>query len=512
MIRLPRTVHFDRAKPPRSTQFNRRQFLAYGAGALTAGAVAGQPGCGGSGGQASLGTPGSTAATTAPQQSDASVAEALSVLGRTTLRLPGSRPYPALAAGTDTMPQIQHIVVVMLENHSFDNILGMLGRGGGFTLGANGLPAHSNPYADGRLQMAFEMPTTCQLSAMPSQEWKASHQQYANGALNGFVQSSSGPVAMGYWTGSSLPYTYALASQFPIGDRYFCSVLGQTDPNRRYLIAATSAGMTDDIGGSIGNLIPDLELPLPGNGTIFDRLAAYGISWGDYCANFPLGATAELYPLDDLANLVSKKTIDQFFTDTAAGTLPGFSIVDMDYSTQSQENPQNIAVGEQFLAQVLKAIGNSPAWEKTMVIVNYDEHGGYYDHVPPPVALQPDLIPAIVQPGEDTYDNFTRYGFRVPAIVVSPYAKTNYVSHMVYDHSSVLAMVERKWNLPALTWRDANANDLTDFLDLDALTAGTPTFPSLPSLPAASGDSAGALACSTSGPGLIPPPDSIVGW
>jgi phospholipase C len=507
MKQLPRTVHFDRAKPPRPHQINRRQFLGYSAGALAAGSVAG---CGGgsAGSSAAAATaPGSTAQQAAPANAE----EALAVLGKSVLRLPGSLPYPNLAAGTDTMPQIQHIVVVMLENHSFDNLLGMLGRGDGYSLGANGLPTASNPYGDGRVQMAFEMPTTCQLSAMPSQEWKASHQQYASGALNGFVQSSSGPVAMGYWTGSSLPFTYALAAQFPIGDRFFCSVLGQTDPNRRYLIAATSAGMTDDIGGSIGNLIPDLELPLPGNGTIFDRLSAHGISWADYCANFPLGATAELYPIDDLQMLASKKTISQFFADTAAGTLPGFSIVDMDYSTQSQENPQNIAVGEQFLAQVVNAIGASPAWEKTLLIINYDEHGGYYDHVPPPAALAPDLIPPIVQPGEDTYEGFSRYGFRVPSIVVSPYAKTSYVSHLVYDHTSILATVERKWNLPALTWRDANANDLTDFLDLEAMTAGTPTFPTLPSLPA-SGDTAATLACSSSGPGLIPPPQSILGW
>ncbi len=157
----------------------------------------------------------------------------------------------------------------------------------------------------------------------------------------------------------------------------------------------------------------------------------------------------------------------------------------------------------------MKAIGNSPAWDKTLLIINYDEHGGYYDHVPPPVALAPDLIPPIVQPGEQIYDAFCRYGFRVPSIVVSPYAKKNYVSHQVYDHTSILAFLQRKWNLPALTWRDANANDLSDFFDLEAMAAGKPTFPSLPSLPATAYDSA-TLACSTSGPGVIPPPDSIL--
>ena len=86
-----------------------------------------------------------------------------------------------------------------------------------------------------------------------------------------------------------------------------------------------------------------------------------------------------------------------------------------------------------------------------MLIITYDERGGYFDHVPPPVALPPDLIPPLVQPGESSYEGFARYGFRVPSVVVSPYAKPNYVSHTVYDHTSILAMVERKWNLPALT-------------------------------------------------------------
>ena len=506
MKRPCRTVHFDRLKLPPPAQVSRRQFLSRGAGALAAGAmVAGGIGCGQSSPVAGTSCSQASAASGGTAPADGTLQQqALAALGRTTMRQPGSRPYPDLAAGTDTMPQIQHIVMLMMENHSFDNLFGMLGRGDGFTLDCNGLPTASNPYGDGRIQMAFEMPTTCQLSGKPSQEWAASHQQYADGALDGFVQSASGPVAMGYWTGKSLPFTYALASTFPIGDRFFCSLLGQTDPNRRFLIAGTAAGMTDDSG------VSDLSYLLPGNGTIFDTLGAYGITWRDYCANFPLGATAELYPYDDLANLVNKRTLDDFFSDAAAGTLPGFCIVDPNFSTQSQENPQDIVVGEQLLAQVVNAVGASPAWGNTLLIINYDEHGGYYDHVPPPAALAPDLIPPLVQPGQELYEGYQRYGFRVPSVMVSPYAKRNYVSHQVYDHTSILALIERKWNLPALTYRDANANDLTDFLDLEAMTAGEPTFPSLPSFPA-SGDNADTEACLSSGAGVIPPPGSIIG-
>jgi phospholipase C len=436
---------------------------------------------------------------------------ALAALGHRRLRQPDSLPFAALPAGTDTIPQIQHIVVLMLENHSFDNFLGMLGRGDGFTLGRDGRPTATNPYADGRLQHAFRMPTTCQLHAKPSQEWRASHVQYDGGRNDGFVISDSGPVSMGYWTRDDLPFTYDLATKFPIGDRWFCSTLAQTDPNRRYLIAATSSGMTDDIGTGPGNIVPDVNLAAPANGTIFDRFTTHGISWTDYTASYPLGTTANLYPLQGgVPAAVNHKPIDSFFSDAAAGALPSFSLLDPDYGTQSQENPQNIVVGEAFLARVVRALGSSPLWPRTLFILTYDEHGGYYDHVPPPPALAPDAIPPSVQPGESTYDGFARYGFRVPAVVVGPYAKPGHVSHTLYDHTSILALLERKWNLPAITHRDANANDLTDFIDMAALAAGRPTFPELPPLVAA-GDTPDRLACTTRGAGTVPPPGSVRG-
>jgi phospholipase C len=348
------------------------------------------------------------------------------------------------------------------------------------------------------------MPTTCQLQGKPSQEWTASHTQYAGGANSGFVASPSGPVAMGYWDRGQLPFTYDLATQFPIGDRWFCSLLGQTDPNRRFLIAATSSGMTDDIPSPTQDATLGL---IPSNGTIFTQLTSHGISWAEYTVQYPsvTSETANLYPGDDYAiEPGHERPFSQFLTDAATGTLPSFSLVGPNFSTQSQEDPQNIALGEAFIAQVVMALGGSPKWSSTLLIIVYDEHGGYYDHVPPPVALAPDALPPVVSPGQSAYEGFKRYGFRVPAIVVGPYAKPGHVSHVVYDHTSILAFVERKWNLPALTLRDANANDLTDFLDLAAMRAGVPTFPELPAL-AAPGDTAAALACSASGPGVVPP-------
>ena len=460
-----------------------RRALLGGAGALTAGAVVG-------GKKAST----RDAATSDPN-GEAIVSAALAALGRTSLRYPGSLPFPDLPPGTDTMPEIEHIVMLMMENHSFDNFLGCLpARRGvdGFTISAsdpstwpswnpNGVVASNPSLTAGLVQNAYHMATTCQHSGSPTQEWSAAHEQYDDGKMDGFVTCVSygmpgpaGPVGMAYWNQEDIPVLYCLANAFPLADRWFQSLLGQTDPNRRYLIAATSSGMVDDIdistsGVDMRGTIQDLLLPVPANGTIFDLLAAFDISFVNYTASYPIGTTAELYPDNDAAlTALYEKSFDDFFSDCAAGTLPAFSFLDENYDTQSQENPQDIVVGEQLIHDVVTALASSPNWSSTLLILNYDEHGGYYDHVQPPLALAPDVIAPVVEPGQETYDGFTRYGFRVPALVVSPYAKPRGVTHTLYDHTSVLAMMERKWNLPALTFRDANANDLMGFLDLSS--------------------------------------------
>jgi phospholipase C len=413
------------------------------------------------------------------------------------LRRPGSLPYPKLPAGTDTFPKIKHIVVLMMENHSYDNRLGMLRRPGadGFTLGMDGKPTATNPYANGDIQHAFRMPTTCQLSAQPAQDWLDSHLQFASGHLNGFVKSGSGPVSMGYWQWADQPFYYSLARLFPIADRYFCSVLGQTYPNRRYLMSATSMGMVNNVFSELNEY--------PKNGTIFDRLHKAKISWKNYFSSLPTTAIylplAAKYP----NNIVR---ISHFFQDAANGRLPSFSLVDPDFGVQSEENPQNVAAGEQFAAKVVNAVMSGPGWPNTLLIWTYDEHGGYYDHVPPPKAIAPDNIAPKVPKGESKYEGFTRYGFRVPCAVVSPYARADYVSHQVFDHTSICALVEAKWNLPAMTMRDANANNMLDMLDFSK-----PTFLKPPKLaaPLLTTHPFKAAKCDKTGPGTIPPPGSV---
>jgi phospholipase C len=416
------------------------------------------------------------------------------------LRKPGSLPYPNLKPGTDTIPKIKHIVVLMMENHSYDNKFGMLKRHGadGFRIGKDGKPTATNPYANGDIQHAFRMPTTCQLSGAPSQSWLNSHIQYARGHNDGFVKSGSGPVSMGYWQEADQPFYYSMARVFPIADRYFCSVLGQTDPNRRYLISATSMGMVnDDI---------NMVTQYPKNGTIFDRLDHEKISWKNYYYT-QSQSTTELY-LELYLKNQGKRVIDikHFFTDAAEGKLPSFSLVEPNYDVTSEENPQNITAGEQFAARVIDAVMSGPGWAHTLLVWNYDEHGGYYDHVPPPRAIAPDNIPPNVPKGESKYEGFTRYGFRVPCAIISPWARPNYVSHQVFDHSSVCALVEAKWNLPAMTYRDANANAMLDMLDLKH-----PAFAKPPKLaePLLTREPHKAARCDRTGPGKIPPPGSV---
>ena len=426
-------------------------------------------------------------------------------------RPPGSLPYPKLPAGTDTIPQVEHIVVLMMENHSYDNRLGMLFRPGadGFRIGRNGLPTAANPYPNGQVQHAFRMPTTCQLSARPSQEWTASHNAYDNGRMDGFVSTPIDPltteivggVAMGYWQAEDQPFYYSLYRHFPIADRYFCSVLGQTFPNRRYLLAATSIGQIDDTTPALTDY--------PANGTIFDELDKHGITWKDYTSSaVPTSSSLALFPQLYLKNATTKIVLNtEFFTDAAAGTLPNYCLVEPDYGHQSEENPQNIAVGEEFAASVVNAVINGPAWDRTALLLTYDEHGGYYDHVRPPAAIPPDGIGPDLVPGENGFDGFARYGFRVPFALVSPWARKDFVSHDVYDHTSILKLVETKWNLPALTYRDANAAPMLDLLDLRRPSFATP--PKLAQPLAVTDPSA--LTCSVNGPGTIPPAGSVTG-
>ena len=441
-------------------------------------------------------------------------------------------------AGTDSLPQIKHIVILMMENHSFDTYFGMLERGGaGFTLGPDGKPTGTNPRDDGSEVALWTSTGTTQEAGTPTQSWNASHIQWNEGTCDGFVRSvehtceagTDATAPMRYWTEAELPFYYGLARTFPLATRWFSSCLGPTFPNRRFMISGTANGLIDDL--------PFDMIDHPANGTIFDHLSAHGISWVNYHA-IPAGTirlrriahmsglrylrlllgglagifphlqpmlekkvqvTADLYPLGFVRLLNHVKPVTEFYAAAAAGTLPSVCIVDPDFEASSEENPQDIAVGEALAARVINAVMAGPGWPHTLLVWLYDEHGGYYDHVLPPPAPAPDDVP-----GRSPYERYpilrllrstrmgekvtrcdsgpstyTQLGFRVPAVIVSPYAKPDYVTEQVYDHTAILRLIQRKWNLPPLTARDAVAADLLDALNLEA----PPAFLTPPVLP-----------------------------
>ncbi len=451
----------------------------------------------------------------------------------------GQLPAPGQPAGTDLLPQIKHIVVLMMENHSYDNYLGMLtGRGEGFPLGPDGQPEVSNTGAQGEAVPAHHLASTAQIPESPSQSWHATHLQWADGKLDGFVTATQQLMpdkdptrAMGYWTEQDLPFYYGLARTFPLADRWFSSCLGPTFPNRRFLISGTANGLVDDLPMNMADY--------PAHGTIFDLLSKNGVSWVNYhplaggktglrsalrhrrrmlqrrlrslralnpASLAQLGKdmqfTADIYPIGLGRYMRHVRGTDQFFTDADNGTLPAVSLVDPDFKVYSEENPQDIQKGESFASEVIKRVMHGKGWPSTLLIWFYDEHGGYYDHVPPPPAVEPDevlarsvfsrrtwihavmgaLFPSYVKnaqkldAGPKHYD---RYGFRVPAVIVSPYARRGYVSSQVFDHTSVLKLIEQKWNLPPLTARDAAAVPPLDMLDFDH----PPAFAEPPELP-----------------------------
>jgi phospholipase C len=386
------------------------------------------------------------------------VTGALAATAGLALRPAGSLPNPRLAPGTDSLPQIKHIVVLMMENHSYDAYFGALGRGDGLTM-KNGRPVNANPDHHGAPVFSHHATeSTCQAHNSVGQSWNTSHRCWNSGRMDGFVTANS-PSAMAYWTGEDIPFYWSLAKNFTLCDRYFSSVMAQTYPNRRFLLAASAFGQ-------VGDPFPSPSDPEPrptGYSTICDLLNAYGITWKDYFADLP---TVGLFPHTFERNPDKIRHVSEFFVDAAAGTLPSVSIVDPESAEGSEEAPEDISVGQAYAERVIQAVMTGAGWANTVLVFTYDEGGGYYDHVPPAPAVRPDNITPSVDPHDTFGDLYSFYGFRVPTVVVSPFSKPGAVSSTIYDHTSILKLIETKWNLPALSRRDANANNMLDCLDL----------------------------------------------
>jgi phospholipase C len=383
---------------------------------------------------------------------------------------------------------LQHIVVLMQENRSYDEYFGALHRP------AKPLSGNPNP-ADPSSKIApFHQSAACEVDDL-NHAWTGTHAEINGGRMDGFTAQNAIPAdptgsrAMGYYNASDLPLSYRLANTFGVGDRYFASVPGPTYPNRFYEMAATSFGHIQNDNP------PDGGWTQP---TIFGRLQQAGISWKVYYAQFP---TASFFA-DVKAHMDQVQPISQYFADAAAGSLPQVAFVEPTYigdvTMETDEHPPaNFQVGQQFTASVVNALMKSRDWSSSAFILTYDEHGGYYDHVAPPAAPVPDGVPPILGPG-DVPAAFDHYGVRVPFVVASPFSKHHFVSHRVSDHTSILALIERRFGLPPLTQRDAKANALLEYFDF-----AHPNFRKPPRLPSPTVDPAKAAQCAALHPGTL---------
>jgi phospholipase C len=383
----------------------------------------------------------------------------------------------------------EHLIVVMMENHSFDNLLGDLGRTRNDVdaLTFEGQVAtDENPGTEDTASTvrSFPLPNTQQAQHI-TQGWKATHEQINGGAMDGFVRSAKSSEPMGYYTPEILPFAYSLAEAFTVCDRWFSSVPGPTYPNRRFMLAGTAYGSTET------NPLESVIEGMPPRGTILDELSKHHIGWANYFTDVPMSF---VIPGSAAKHLDHMHTLEKFLHDCQSGSLPAVSFVDAAMGVissiataisglpgfvkealqllgaaigvppkQTEEDPGDMYDGEIWAYQVFQAILASPAWKDTLVIYTFDEHGGYYDHFPPPAAPVPDNIAPRLK-ADDPPGAYDKYGPRVPAIVASPHSKPRGVTTELHDHTSILATIEHKWNLPALTERDAQANTVMDFL------------------------------------------------
>jgi phospholipase C len=360
---------------------------------------------------------------------------------------------------------IDHVVILMQENRSFDSYFARLHFEGQPRTAAEPRNA-SNPNPlneDAPPIRAFHATSYC-TSADLNHSWTGTHSSLNGDEMDGFTAANVDPTdptgsrAMGFFNSNDLPFYDSLYSTFAMGDRYFASVPGPTFPNREYLLAGTS----------FGHIMNDLPAAGLTGRSVFNELDAAGVTWKDYFSDVPSSFLFGYARTHAPGHVVP---ISQYFVDAAAGKLPQVAFVDPMFggnkNTESDEHPPaNVQVGQQFTAGVVNALFKSPDWPSSAFFLTYDEHGGYFDHVSPPAAVVPDAIPPMLKPG-DTVATFDRLGVRVPAVVVSPFARAHFVSHDVFDHTSILRFVEKRFGLPALTQRDAAADPMTDFFDFE---------------------------------------------
>ena len=426
-------------------------------------------------------------------------------------------PTPTPTPGS--LQSVNHIIFEIQENRSFDAYFGKMNdfrASQGLGRDADDLAGnYTNPADDGDTIANFHLPTSCIFNTTAAwlESW-GDMSRFGNPPgtpllLDGFVHTAGGLAtfdgapdtkgvrAMGYYTSADLNSPYFFATQFATSDRWYTPAPMQTEAVRLYSMAATSQGLVHPPADSNASLTAT---------TIFQLLDKAGVSWKIYSPDRqPDGRLiANVRNFQPYASTIENHIvpIDQYFADVAAGTLPSFSYIEAGFASGRDEHPgtsDSIVNGAAWMNRLITALINSPSWKDSVFIETFDEGGGLFDHVGPMIDGQPiqelhvsgtaqSVSPgnystdAAVQhvpnpdgipPGRDLGPNdpappaadFTRTGFRVPLIIVSPFAKPHYVSHTPMDYTAVLKFVEKRFNLPNLTLRDAAQADMSEFFD-----------------------------------------------
>ena len=359
----------------------------------------------------------------------------------TLLRATGTARADVLRAPALPHPNnsgIEHIVVLMMENRSFDHFLGWVPRADGKQAGLQ--------YAD----TDGVMHSTAHLTEFqgcgrvdPDHSYDGGRIELNGGTCDGWLLGRNDEFSIGYYEAADLAFYGHAAPYWTICDRYFAAIMAETYPNRFYMHAA----QTDRLHNNDG--VNPTTLP-----TIWDSLRKAGVSHRYYYTDAPFTA------LWGTKYLKMSHGLFDFLEDCAKGKLPAVSFLDPKFidessGTSGDDHPHaDIRVGQGFVNLAYEALTSSPQWKNTVFVINYDEWGGFFDHVPPGNARDKDPLCRL-------------RGFRVPAFVISPLARRHHVAHHTYDHTSILKMIEWRFGLAPLTLRDKHARNIAEVLDFD---------------------------------------------
>lgn len=345
---------------------------------------------------------------------------------------PKVHPPPGHAARPAGPASVSHVVVVLQENHTFDNYFGTYP-------GADGLAGSTACLLTvaGGSQCVKPFHASTRTPADMNHNRASAVADYDGGKMDGFVYSEGSSATMGYFDRSDIPRYWAAADAYVLCDRYFTSAMSESAPNHLFLVA-----------GTCGNILNDAVPTSISFPPVFAQLDQKGISWKVY--GFTKWFERFAYVQANPSAKTRFASAGSFAKDLAAGSLPSVSWV-IGAPGGSEHPPADIQAGQNSVADdVVNAVGASPYWNSAAIFVTWDDFGGFYDHVAPP---QVDSV---------------GYGFRVPCLVISPYARRGTIDHALHDHTSILHFVETTFGLSPLSTRDAAADDMGSAFDFSA--------------------------------------------